>query len=114
MEVVFGPEIFRIFSNAFRLAPAGKHRKLAGIRRKKSGQFPAGILLPCSADSRYFPAGSGDRNHRPGWITIFYVRIKIHLKKKENSLLFLVQHPKHHILISKILLINFKKYFYSI
>jgi hypothetical protein len=62
VEEVFRPEIYRIFSNAFR-------------------PVPAGILLPCFGGSRCFPAGSGARNHRPGWITIFYVRIKIHLKK---------------------------------
>ena len=80
VEAVFRPEIFRIFSDDFRSVPAGKHRKLAGIHRKKSGQFPAGILLPCSSDFRCFPAGyggfpasflqdpagSGGRNLRPG------------------------------------------------
>jgi hypothetical protein len=80
VEAVFQTENFRIFSDDFRSVPIGKHRKLIGIHRKKSGQFPVGILLPCSSDFRCFPAGSGDfpesflqnlvgsggRNHRPG------------------------------------------------
>ncbi len=80
VEAVFWLEIYRIFSNAFRQAPAGKHRKLEGIRRKKSENFPARIVLPCSSDIWCFlagygdfpasflqdPARSGDRNHRPG------------------------------------------------
>ncbi len=83
MEAVFRPENFRIFSDNFRLVPAGKHRKSTGIHRKKSRRFPVGILLPCSSDFRCFPAGSGDfpasslqdpggsggRNHRPGMST---------------------------------------------
>ncbi len=67
VEAVFRPEIFRIFSDDFRPVPAGKHRKLTGIHRKKSGQIPVGILLPCSSDFRCFPAGSGGRNHRSGF-----------------------------------------------
>ncbi len=39
---------------------AGNHRKLAGIHRKKSEKFPAGILLPCSIDFWCFPAGYDD------------------------------------------------------
>ncbi len=42
-----------------------------GIHRKKSRQFPAGILLPYSSDFRYFLVGSGGRNHRPGLKTVF-------------------------------------------
>ncbi len=71
---------FRIFSDDFRPVPAGKHRKLTGICRKKSGRFLIGILLPYSSDFQCFPAGSsdfpasflqnpegsGDRNVRPG------------------------------------------------
>ncbi len=60
VEAVFQPEIFRIFSNAFRPVPTGKHRKLTGIHRKKFGQFPPGILLPCSSDFQCFPAAYGD------------------------------------------------------
>ena len=37
---------------------AGKHRKVIGMHRKKSGNFPAGILLPCSGDFCCIPAGS--------------------------------------------------------
>ncbi len=37
MEAVFRPKIFWIFYDDFRLVPVGKHRKLAGIDRKKSG-----------------------------------------------------------------------------
>jgi hypothetical protein len=51
---------FSLFSDDFRPIPVGKHRKLTGIHRKKSEQFPVGILLPCSSDFRCFPAGSGD------------------------------------------------------
>ncbi len=54
MEAVFCP------------VPAGTHRKLAGIHRKKSEQFQAGILLPCSIDLRCFSAGSGGRNLQYG------------------------------------------------
>jgi hypothetical protein len=54
MEAVFCPEIFRIFSDNFRPVPAGKHRKLAGIHRKKFGRFSAGILLPFSSISGVF------------------------------------------------------------
>ncbi len=46
MEAVFRPENFRTFSNDFRPVPVGTQRKLTGIHRKKSGQFPAGTLLP--------------------------------------------------------------------
>jgi dUTPase len=53
VEAVFRPEIFRIFSNAFRPVPVGKHRRLVGIYRKKSEKFPAGILLSCSSDFRW-------------------------------------------------------------
>jgi hypothetical protein len=53
-----GPENFRIFTDDFRPIRAGKNRNLTGIHRKKSGQFPIGILPPCSSDFRYFPAGS--------------------------------------------------------
>ncbi len=60
VEAVFRPEIFRIFSNDFRSVPVRKHRNLAGIYRKKSENFPAGILLPCCSDFRCFPAGYVD------------------------------------------------------
>ncbi len=80
--------MFWIFSDDFRPVPIGKHRKLTGIHRKKSGQCPAGILLPCSSDFQYFPAGSADftasflqdpvgyggRNHRPGYQCAGYWR----------------------------------------
>jgi hypothetical protein len=54
VEAVFPPENFRIFSDDFRLVPAGKHRKLAGIHRKKPNKFPVGIPLPLPAISRAF------------------------------------------------------------
>ena len=55
-------------------------QELVGNHRKKSGNFPAGILLPCFDDFRCIPAGSsvfsisflqvpsgsGHRNLRPG------------------------------------------------
>ncbi len=50
----------RIFSDDFRPIPTGKHRKLEGIHRKKSGSFSAGILLPYSSDYRCFLSGYGD------------------------------------------------------
>ena len=37
---------------------AGKHRKVIGMHRKKSRNFQAGILLPCSDDFRCIPAGT--------------------------------------------------------
>ena len=37
---------------------AGKHRKVIGMHRKKFGNFPTGILLPCSGDFRCIPAGT--------------------------------------------------------
>ena len=60
MEAVFRAEIFGFYSRKFRSVPAGNHRKLAGIHRKKIRKFPLGILLPCSSDFRCFPAGSSD------------------------------------------------------
>jgi hypothetical protein len=60
VEAVFRPENFRIFSNDFRSVPAGKHRDLTGIYRKKSENFPARILPPCSSDFLCFPAGYVD------------------------------------------------------
>ena len=60
--------------------PVLSRQKLVGNNRKKSGNFPAGTLLPCSDDFRCIPAGSsvfsvsflqvpsgsGHRNLRPG------------------------------------------------
>jgi hypothetical protein len=40
VEAVFRPVNLRIFSIDFWPVPAGKHRNLTGIHRKKSGQFP--------------------------------------------------------------------------
>jgi hypothetical protein len=54
VEAVFPPEIFRIFFDDFRPVPAGKHRKLTGIHRKKSNKFPVGILLPLPVISGAF------------------------------------------------------------
>jgi hypothetical protein len=54
VEAVFSPENFRIFSDDFRPFPAGKHRKLTGIHRKKSNKFPVGILLLLPAISSAF------------------------------------------------------------
>jgi len=48
VDAVFRPEIFRILPDAFRPVPVWNHRKLAGIHRKKSEQFLAGMLLPYS------------------------------------------------------------------
>jgi hypothetical protein len=39
VEALFRPEIFQILSNDFWVVPAGKHRNLIGIYRKKSGKF---------------------------------------------------------------------------
>ncbi len=74
----------RKFFGFFRWFSAGSCRKAQEVdrnRMEKSGQFRVGILLPCSSDFRCFPAGSGDfpgsflqdpagsggRNHRPGY-----------------------------------------------
>jgi hypothetical protein len=60
--VIIQVQIFRLpFTQVKKCGPVP-----AGTHRKKSRQFPAGILLPCSSDFRCFPAGSGDRNLRPG------------------------------------------------
>jgi hypothetical protein len=65
-EAVFQPELSRIFSDDFRLVPTGKYRQLAGIHRRKSEKLSVGILLPFPKDFRWFPAGYGGRNLRPG------------------------------------------------
>ncbi len=59
MEAVFQPENFRIFSGDLLAFPGGKNGKLARNQWKKSEDFPAGILLPCSVDFQCFPAGTG-------------------------------------------------------
>ena len=58
MEAVFRPENFGFFPVVSDQFLAGKHRKVIGIHRKKSRNFPAGILLPCSGDFRCIPAGT--------------------------------------------------------
>jgi len=58
MEAAFRPENFRTFLDDFREFLIGKKRKLTGIDREKSKNFPTGILLPVSGDFRSFPAGS--------------------------------------------------------
>ena len=45
MEAAFQPENFRTFSGDLRPVPGGKHRKVIGMHRKKSGNFAVGILL---------------------------------------------------------------------
>ncbi len=47
---------FSDFSGDLRAFSAGKNGKLARNQWKKSEDFPAGILLPCSADFQGFPA----------------------------------------------------------
>ncbi len=92
VEAVFRPENFRIFSDDFRPVPAGKRRKLTGIHRKKSGQFPVGILLPCSSDFRCFPAGSGDfresiqRDPVPGIIDLGEDKQQERVSTRENEI----------------------------
>ena len=68
---------FPVHSDHF---PVLSRQELVGNHRKKSGNFPAGILLPCSDDFRCIPAvfivfsasflqvpsGSGHQNLRPG------------------------------------------------
>ena len=49
------PDFFPVYSGQL---PAGKHRKLTGIHRKKIREFPAGILLPPSSDFPCFPVVS--------------------------------------------------------
>ena len=48
----------RKISGAFQSLSCTCRQKLVGNHRKKSGNFPAGILLPCSGDFRCIPAGS--------------------------------------------------------
>ena len=81
MEAVFRQENFCIFPVHSDHFPVLSRQKLVGNHQKKSGNFPAGILLPCSADFRCIPAGSSvfsvsflqvpsgsdHRNLRPGW-----------------------------------------------
>jgi len=54
-----GRKFFGYFPVTFRPFPAEKHKKMSTIHRKKSGDFPAGIMFPCSIDCRCFPAGIG-------------------------------------------------------
>ncbi len=57
----------------FRPILIGTHRKLTEIHRKKSGQFPVGILLPVPEISDVFLqdiAGFGGRNFRLGFAVI--------------------------------------------
>ena len=70
MEAVFQPENFRIFSGDFRAVPDGKHRKMIGMRRKKSGNFPAWILLSCSDDLWCIPAGTVP--YSLTWVYLFF------------------------------------------
>ncbi len=52
--------IFWIFSGDFSgRFPRECTRKWSKVTRKKSEDFSAGILLPCSIDFRCFPAGTG-------------------------------------------------------
>jgi hypothetical protein len=44
MEAVFHPELSRIFSDDFRPFPTGKHRELAGIRRKRHPKISGAFL----------------------------------------------------------------------
>jgi hypothetical protein len=55
----FGRKFFGFFPGHFRAFPAGKNGKLVGSHRKKSEDFPVGILLPASIDYRCFPAETG-------------------------------------------------------
>ncbi len=80
VEAVFRPKIFRICPNDFRQVPTGKYKELAGIHRKKSAKFSSRNtasmfrwvpVLSCRIRwlFRIFPAGSGGRNHRPGYLS---------------------------------------------
>ncbi len=46
MEAVFRPGIVRIFSSRFLSTSSDFRQEPAENHRKKTGQFPAGILLP--------------------------------------------------------------------
>jgi hypothetical protein len=59
MKAVFWAKILRIFFGDLRMFSAGKNGKLAGSHRKKSKDFPVGILLPCFIDFLCFPEGTG-------------------------------------------------------
>jgi hypothetical protein len=60
MEAVFPSENFRIFSDDFRPFPAGNHRKLTGIHRKKKQKIYGWNTASTSDDFRCLPAGFGD------------------------------------------------------
>jgi len=86
VEAVFRPEMFRIFSMLsvqFLPESTGSWQESAGknpdnFRPEYCFHVPA---IPCVFLQDL--AGSGAQNHQPGWITILYVRIKIHLKKRK-------------------------------
>jgi hypothetical protein len=54
VEAVFRPEIFKIFSNAFRVVLAGKHRKFSRIHRKNPKNFRPEYCSHVSAISGAF------------------------------------------------------------
>jgi hypothetical protein len=69
VNAVFPPGIFRFFSDDFQQVPTENHRKLTGIDRKKSNEFPVGILLSLPAISGAFlqdPERSGGYHLGPG------------------------------------------------
>jgi hypothetical protein len=59
MEAVFRPEIVRIFSGGFLSTSCAFRQEPAGNHRKKSENFPSGILLPENHWNYPEPAVSG-------------------------------------------------------
>jgi hypothetical protein len=59
MEAVLRPEIARIFSGGFLSTSCAFRQKPAGNHRKKSENFPAGILLPQNHRNYPEPVVSG-------------------------------------------------------
>ncbi len=64
MEAVFLPEVVRIFSGGFLSTSCAFRQEPAGNHRKKSENFPAGILLPQNHRNYPEPAVSG-----PGYMS---------------------------------------------
>jgi hypothetical protein len=101
MEAVFQPESLRIFSINFWLASSSVRQETPVNHRKKSENFPVGILLPFLIIFRTFSAGSSDfpvcssetpvisrgRNHRLGYYNEDGVRISIMLRHDNKQLM---------------------------
>ncbi len=100
VEAVFRPEMFQIFSMLsvqFLHESTGMWEESA---RKNPDNFRPEYCFyvpPIPGVFLQDPAGSGARNHRPGWITIFYVRIKIHLERRKFFAIFSTKSKALHV-----------------